>query len=377
MVYLDHNATTPLDARVLEAMLPYLTSHYANPSSTHPAGRAVRQALETARAQVAALVHARPEQVIFTSGGTEANHLALIGALQHQPPARLALSAIEHASVRTPASLLADAGWQVDVIPVDAACRIAGDYPYQANTRLVSMMWANNETGTVQDIRALTRRARAAGAWVHTDAVQAVGKLAVDFAASGVQLMTLAAHKMGGPKGVGALIVEQAEQLRPVLQGGGQERGLRGGTENVAGIVGFGAAAEFARTELEQRGAEMRALRDRLEAGLRTLGITAYAAEVECLPNTVLFSVPTFAGETLLEKLGQTGYALSSGSACTSGQIAPSHVLAAMGVARTAMRNVLRVSLGMGNTEADIDGFVASLAALIGAQRTWPAQSVA
>lgn len=375
MVYLDHNATSPLDACVLEAMLPYLTSHYANPSSTHPAGRAVRQALETARAQVAALVHAQPEQVIFTSGGTEANHLALIGALQHQPPARLALSAIEHASVRTPARLLADTGWQADVIPVDAACRIAGDYLYQADTRLVSVMWANNETGTVQDIRALARRAHAAGAWVHTDAVQAVGKVPVDFAASGVQLMTLAAHKMGGPKGVGALIVEQAGQLRPVLQGGGQERGLRGGTENVAGIVGFGAAAEFARTELEQRGAEMRALRDRLEAGLCTLGIVAYAAEVERLPNTVLFSVPTFAGEALLEKLGQAGYALSSGSACSS--IAPSHVLAAMGVARAAMRNVLRVSLGAGNTEADIDGFVASLAALIGAQRTWPAQSVA
>jgi cysteine desulfurase len=375
MVYLDHNATTPLDARVLEAMLPYLTSYYGNPSSTHPVGRAVRQALETARAQEAALVRAQPDQVIFTSGGTEANHLALIGALQHQPSARLALSAIEHASVRTPARLLADTGWQVDVIPVDTACRITGDYPYQADTRLVSVMWANNETGTVQDIRALTRRAHTAGAWVHTDAVQAVGKLAVDFAASGVQFMTLAAHKMGGPKGVGALIVEQAGQLRPVVQGGSQERGLRGGTENVAGIVGFGAAAEFARTELEQRGAGMRALRDRLEAGLRTLGIVAYAAEVERLPNTVLISVPTFAGEALLEKLGQTGYALSSGSACSS--IAPSHVLAAMGVARAAMRNVLRVSLGVGNTEADIDGFVASLAALIGAQRTWPAQSVA
>ncbi len=377
MIYLDHNATTPLDARVLDAMLPYLTGHYGNPSSSHLAGRGVRRALEVARAQVAGLVNARPEQVIFTSGGTEANHLALFGALQHQTPTRLALSAIEHASVRAPAHWLVDSGWQVDLIPVDAECRVQRDFPYLADTRLVSVMWANNETGALQDIRAIARRAQGAGAWMHTDAIQAAGKVPVDFAASKVQLMTLAAHKMCGPKGVGALIVEQPGLLKPVLQGGGQEKGLRAGTENVAGIVGFGAAAEFARTELEQRMAQWQALRNRLESRLWAMNIVPYAAGAERLPNTVQFSVPAFAGETLLEKLEQAGYALSSGSACSSGQIAPSHVLAAMGVTRAAMRNVLRVSMGVGTTEADVDGLADNVQQLMGAQRPWRAQSVA
>jgi cysteine desulfurase len=337
----------------------------------------VRQALESARAQVASLVNARPEQVIFTSGGTEANHLALFGALQHQPPARLVLSAIEHASVRAPAQSLADSGWRVDVIPVDAECRVQIDFAYHAETRLVSVMWANNETGALQDVYAIARCAQDAGAWVHTDAIQAVGKVPVDFAASKVQFMSIAGHKMGGPKGVGALIVEQPGLLKPVLQGGGQEKGLRAGTENVAGIIGFGAAAELARVGLVQRMARLRASRNRLEARLRALNIVVYAAAAERLPNTVQFSVPAFAGETLLEKLEQAGYGLSSGAACSSGHIAPSHVLTAMGVARDAMRNVLRVSLGADTTEVDVDSLVDNIQQLIGAQRAWQVQSVA
>ncbi len=378
MIYLDHNATTPLDERVLEAMLPYLTRHHGNPSSTHQAGRTAREAVSRAREQVAALVNARPEQVIFTSGGTEANHLALLGALQGQPPARVSISAVEHASVRGAAELLAGLGWQVDSIPVDEQCRVVAErLELHPGTRLVSVMWANNETGALQDIRAIAKQVRGHGALFHTDATQAAGKVAVDFAASGTHLMTLTAHKLYGPKGVGALLAERASLLKPLLRGGGQEKGLRAGTENVAGIVGFGAATEFARMELNERAARWRALRERLESGLRALEVTIYSAHAERLPNTVQFSVPQFAGETLLEKLDQSGFTLSSGSACSSGKVAPSHVLLAMGVPRERMRNVLRVSLGLGNSEADIATFVGALTELTGAQRAWPEQSVA
>ena len=373
MIYLDHNATTPLDARVLEAMLPYLRQQYGNPSSTHQHGRVARRAIEGAREQVAALVNARPEQIVFTSGGTEANHLALLGALQDETPARLTVSAVEHASVRGAAQLLEKRGWQVDVIAVDAQCRVAPDIePYlHADTRLVSVMWANNETGVVQDIRAIANRVRRRDAVLHTDATQAAGKVALDFAASGAQLMTLAAHKMYGPKGVGALVAERASLLKPLLQGGAQEKGLRAGTENVAAIVGFGAAAELARCELNARMTEWRALRDKLESGLRALGIAPFAQHAERLPNTVQFCVPQFAGETLLEKLDQAGFTLSSGSACSSGEIAPSHVLTAMGIAREHLRNVLRVSLGAGNTMADVDAFCQALTVLVQNSRSW------
>lgn len=373
MIYLDHNATTPLDARVLEAMLPYLTQQHGNPSSTHQYGRIARRALDRAREQVAALVGARPEQVVFTSGGTEANHLALPGVLQCETPARLALSAVEHASVSGAAQLLEQRGWQVDVLPVDEQGRVMPDIErhVQADTRLVSVMWANNETGVVQDIPAIAKRVRRYGAMLHTDATQAAGKLALDFAASGAQLLTLSAHKFCGPKGVGALVAERTSLLKPLLQGGTQEKGLRAGTENVAGIVGFGVAAELARGELNERATQWRALRDTLESGLRALNISPFAAEAERLPNTVQFSVPQFEGETLLEKLDQAGFTLSSGSACSSGQIAPSHVLTAMGVARENLRNVLRVSLGANNTAADVDAFCRALSALVQSSRSW------
>jgi len=378
VIYLDHNATTPCDARVFEAMRPYLCEQYGNPSSTHQFGRAARRAIDRAREQVAALVNARPEQIIFTGGGTEANHLALCGALQGQPPARVSISTIEHASVRGAMECLASQGWQADSIPVDEQCRVmAGRMELHPGTRLVSVMWANNETGAVQAIPAIAKRTRRHGALFHTDATQAAGKLALDFAASGAHLMTLSAHKLYGPKGVGALVAERASLLKPMLRGGGQEKGLRAGTENVAGIVGFGAAAEWARLELNQRATQWRALRDRLEEGLRALGITAFAAGAERLPNTAQFSVPQFAGETLLEKLDQSGFTLSSGSACSSGRIAPSHVLTAMGMAREQMRNVLRVSLGLDNSEADITAFLGALAQLTGSQRVWQAQNVA
>ncbi|HEX9627909.1 MAG TPA: cysteine desulfurase family protein [Acidiferrobacterales bacterium] len=369
-VYLDHNATTPVDDAVLTAMLPFLREHYGNPSSVHRPGRTARAALERAREQVAALVGAHPAQVIFTAGGTEANSLALRGvAAVEVPPGRIAVSAIEHPSVAETAEALGGQGWLVARIPVDSEGRVtvAGlEAGLDERAVLASVMWANNETGVIQDIAALSTVARERGVVFHTDAVQALGKLPVDFAASGAQLMSLSAHKIYGPKGVGALIVDKAVDFVPQLVGGGQEKARRAGTENVAGIVGFGAAAELARERLEMRRRRALALRERLTAGLRGLaasyGIVEFSASAERLPNTCCFAVPGVDGETLVLRLDQAGVAVSSGSACASGSGEPSPVLLAMGIDPQLARGGLRVSLGEGNTEADVDAFLTRLA---------------
>lgn len=367
MIYLDHNATTPLDERVLEAMLPYLRDDYGNPSSVHALGRRARTALDQARQQVAALVNAHPSQVVFTSGGTEANNAALKGLALRQPAARLALSAVEHASVQQPVLALRRLGWQQDVIATNhhgevtaAAVRDA----LHADTRLVSVMWANNETGTVNDVAAIAEMVRAADTLLHTDAVQAVGKQVVDFAASGAHLMSISAHKLYGPKGVGALIVDKAVDLEPLLNGGGQEKGRRGGTENLPAIVGFGQAAELARTELAARQEQGARLRQRLEQALaeRVPQAVIFGAGARArLPNTVFFALPGIDGETLLLELDRQGLAVSSGAACGSGYSEPSHVLKAMGVAAEVARCAIRVSLGRRNTEQDVDTLVAAL----------------
>ena len=290
-VYLDHNATTPLDPRVLEAMLPYLAEHHGNPSSVHRSGRVARAAVDRAREQVAALVNAQPEQVIFTGCGTEASNLAIKGFAALHGAGRIAIGATEHPSVTAPANVLKQGGWQLSVLPVDGQGRLV-EAETQAllkqGPQLVSVMWANNETGVIQDIPALAAQVRAHGGVLHTDAVQAAGKIEVDFSASGVQLMTLAAHKLNGPKGVGALIVDKSVELAPLLHGGGQEKGRRSGTENVAGVVGFGAACALAGVGLEDYGSRMQPLRERLEAELRALGdIEIFAAGAKRLPNTV------------------------------------------------------------------------------------------
>ncbi len=367
-IYLDHNATTAVDERVLEAMRPYWRQHYGNPSSLHRPGRLARAALDQARQQVAALVNAHPSQVIFTGGGTEANNLALSGVAGNTPRGRLAVSAVEHSSLLGPARAWAEQGWGLDLIPVDGLGRVAPDAlkaVLRPDTRLVSIMWANNETGVVQDITALSGIARAAGAVMHCDAVQAAGKLAVDFAASGVQLMSLSAHKIYGPKGVGALIVDKALDLRPLLLGGGHERGLRAGTENVAGIVGFGAAAELAAGEWMDRRRHLLKLRDDFEARLQAElpELVVAAREAERLPNTVMLAVPGIDGPSVLMNLDQAGIAVSSGSACRAGSTEPSHVLVAMGFPPHLARNVIRVSFGMDNTPADVDALIAALRA--------------
>lgn len=360
--YLDHNSTTPLDERVLAAMLPYLQGQFGNASSLHALGRAARNAVDHAREQVAALVKAHPSQVIFTSGGTEANNLALKGVAAHQPLGRLAISAIEHASLRGPADALAQQGWAVDNIAVDNDGRVSAIPTLHPATRLVSVMWANNETGVIQDIPAIAAITRAHGAVMHTDAIQAAGKLALDFPASGVHLMSLSAHKIYGPKGVGALVVDKALELAPLLHGGGQEQDRRAGTENVAAIVGFGKAAELAREELATRAAHARLLRDALESRLNALpGVTIMAKQAERLPNTVMCTVSGIDGESLVMNLDRQQIAASAGSACASRSGEPSHVLLAMGVDSDLARCALRISLGRGNILADVDALIAEL----------------
>lgn len=365
MVYLDHNATSPLAPEAFDAMLPFLRGRFGNPASLHRAGRTALEAVERARAQVAALVNARPEEIVFTSGGTEANNLALKGAAATLAPGTIAVSAIEHASVVEPARALARDGWQVEEIAVDHEGRVTAnalEASMSPPTRLVSVIHANNETGVLQDIAALARIARDRGALVHSDAVQAVGRVALDFAASGLHLMTLSAHKLNGPKGVGALVVDRRVDVEAQLHGGGHEGGRRSGTLNVAGIVGFGAAAARAARGLAERAQRLATLRERLEARLAALpGIEIHGAGAHRITNTTFFSVAGIDGATLLMLLDEAGFALSSGAACGSADPEPSHVLLAMGVAEEQARGALRVSLGDGNTLEEIDAFVDNL----------------
>ncbi|HZX31328.1 MAG TPA: cysteine desulfurase family protein [Rhodocyclaceae bacterium] len=365
--YLDHNATTPLDPAVLETMLPWLREQYGNASSRHEYGRAARRAIDEARQQVAAAVGAHPTEVVFTSGGSEANNLFLKGAAASFKPGLVAVSAVEHPCVIKPAEQLARQGWQLRKIAVDGAGRIApADYAevLAHKPRLLSVMTANNETGVVQDVAAIASEARATGAWFHTDAVQALGKQTIDFRrlnAAGVHAMTVSAHKAYGPKGAAALVVDKRVELQPLIAGGGHERGLRSGTENVAAIVGFGAACELAASRLESLPRHLAALRGRLEAGLARLGATIFSAEAERLPNTSYFAFANVDGETLVGKLDRAGFAVASGAACSSANPEPSHVLQAMGVAPEVARGAVRVSLGAGNTERQIDEFIYAL----------------
>lgn len=368
MIYFDHNATTALDPRVLAAMEPYLTTVYGNPSSLHRAGRSARDAVNRAREQVAALINAQPGQLIFTSGGTEANNLAVMGTASRGQ--RVLLAAIEHPSVFELDGRLRAAGVEVSFIPalpsgevdLDALQGLLKDDA----VGLVAVMRANNETGVVQPTAAIAQRVREAGALYHCDAVQAAGKLPLDWAQMGANSLSLSSHKIYGPKGMGALVIDKTLALSPLQTGGAQEQGLRAGTENLAAIVGFGAAAELARAELDARASHGLALRERLEAGLSGLpGIVVFGADRERLPNTCQFSVPGFDGEALLMALDRQGMAVSSGSACASGSGEPSHVLLAMGVDEQTARGAIRVSLGKDNTAEEIDAFLKALADLM------------
>ena len=363
-IYFDHNATTALDARVLEAMLPYLRGQQGNPTSRHGFGRTARQAIDLAREQVAAAVGAHPSQVTFTSGGTEANNTAIKGIAATHTPGQLVCSAIEHPAVSKPMQSLLGRGWKMARTPVDQDGKVdlaALEKLLQQKTALVSVMLANNETGVLQDIPAIAGLARRYGALLHTDAVQALGKVAVDFTASGANAMSLSGHKIHGPQGVGALILDKRVDLQPLLEGGGQEKGLRSGTENIAAIVGFGMACELATRDLERHAEKIRGLRDQFEQGLVELGATVFGQGAERLPNTSFFALPNIEGETLVMALDRQGYAVASGSACSSDSIEPSHVLLAMGIAPEVARGAVRVSLGARNSAAQVDALLQAL----------------
>nr|MBL8456342.1 cysteine desulfurase [Zoogloeaceae bacterium] len=363
-VYLDYNATTPMDEAVRDAMLPWLGARFGNPSSRHEYGRQARAAIDLARAQVAAATGAHATEVVFTSGGSEANNLMIKGFAALTRPGRVAVSAIEHPCVREPAKQLRRQGWVMDEIAVDMAGRVdeqAWLVALAGRPALVSVMLANNETGVVQDVRRLATEARAAGAVFHTDAAQALGKLPLDFRALGVDAMTVSAHKLGGPIGVGALLLNKRVELAPLIAGGGQEHGLRSGTENVAAIVGFGSACERLVAERESTALRLQRLRDMLEMRLIEMGATLFSAAAPRLPNTSFFAFDGIEGETLVGKLDRAGFACASGSACSSANPEPSHTLLAMGVAPELARNAVRVSLGRITTQAQLDDFATTL----------------
>jgi cysteine desulfurase len=373
MPYLDYAASAPLRAEALQAMLPFLERPAGNAASQHGPGRAARAAVETAREQVAVLVGAAPGEVVFTSGGTEADNLAVKGALLHRagPAARhLVCSAVEHHAVLDAAAWAeADAGARVALAPVDAVGRVdlggLAGLLEPGRTALVAVMAANNEVGTGQPVAAAAELAHAAGALLLCDAVQAAGLPGVEMGRHGIDLLALASHKLGGPTGVGALVVRSGAALRPLLHGGGQERGLRSGTLPVAAIAGFGAAAEATIAEREAGGAaDLAALRDRLLAALRTVepGLVVNGEGPPAgLPGLLSVRFPGRLAEDLLLLLDRLEVACSAGSACASGAVAPSHVLLAMGRSPAAARETVRFSLGHASTTADVDAAVVAV----------------
>ena len=367
-VYFDHNATTPVEERVLEAMLPYLRERYGNASSRHDLGTVARRAVDTARQQVAALVNAQPSQVIFVSGGTEANNLFVKGAAGYLKPSQVAVSAIEHPCVAKPAQELTRQGWKLRKLAVKRAGDIDladVDAALKEPTGLVSVMLANNETGAIQDVAAVAARARNAKAWMHTDAVQALGKIPVDFPALGVHAMTISAHKIYGPKGAAALVMDKRMQLRPVIHGGGHEQGLRSGTENVPAIVGFGAACELAGVRMEELARRQEGMRARVEQGLGELGAVIFGEDAPRIPNTTYFAFKGVMGETLVIELDKAGYAVAPGAACSSADPEPSATLVAMGVDPELARGAVRFSLGAGNTMPQVEEFLKVLQATV------------
>src|SRR5579862_7132424 len=369
-IYFDHSATTPLDPRVLEAMRPFLGGAFGNPSSLHYEGRIARAAVDKARAQVGALIGAEPEEIVFTASGTEADNLALIGAVRASgKPGHVVTSAIEHAAILETCKFLASGGTKITHLSVDAEGIVRTDSllrALQSNVTIVSIMAANNVVGTLQPIEELADLKKVHGALFHTDAVQAGGKIPLDVKQLNVDLLSLSAHKLHGPKGIGALYVRKGVKLSPTVFGGGQERGLRSATENVAGIVGFGMAAEIAQQELEQEASRLAGFRECITSEILQMFPNAYlfGHPTERLPGHLSFG---FRGQErevgrLLSLLDQSGIAVSAGSACSahhSGE--PSGVLLAMGYDKESARGLIRVSLGRFNTQTEVDLFLRAL----------------
>ena len=361
--YFDNNATTSVDDAVLEAMMPYFQNNFGNPSSRHALGRASRRAVDLAREQVADSVGAQPSQVIFTSGGSEANNLFIHGAAGYLKPTRIVVSSIEHPCVMQTAKEMARGrGWHlrqldvdklgsVEIVDVDRAIQ-------EEQSGLVSIMLANNETGVIQDVAAIAEKFRARGAWVHTDAVQAFGKIPVDFSSLRVHAMTISAHKIYGPKGAAGLIIDKRLLLKPLIHGGGHEQGMRSGTENVPAIVGFGVACALAKKRTSEMVGRITEMRARLEQGLLEMGAVIFGRGASRIPNTCYFALPGIEGDTLVVRLDRAGFAVASGAACSSVNPGRSHVLEAMGVEPDLARCAVRVSLGNSNSLAQMESFI-------------------
>ena len=382
-IYFDHSATTPLDPRVLEAMLPFFGGAYGNPSSLHHEGRIARDAVETARAQVAALIGAEPEEIIFTASGTEADNLALIGPVRAQGnPGHVVTSSIEHAAILETCRHLAASGTRITYLPVDHDGIVLTDTllrVLQSNVTIVSIMAANNVVGTLQPIEELAQLTKLHGVLFHTDAVQAGGKIPLDVNRMNVDLLSMSAHKLHGPKGIGALYVRKGIALSPIIFGGGQERGLRSATENVAGIVAFGAAATIAQAELDEESIRLAGLRDEIarEIKQRLPHSYVFGHPTERLPGHLSFGLRGEERELgrMLTQLDQAGIAVSAGSACSaqhSGE--PSKVLLAMGYDVEQARGLIRVSLGRFNTRKEVDRFLQIFCSIV--QPTAQAQQV-
>jgi cysteine desulfurase len=381
-IYLDNNATTPVHPAVLEAMLPYLGGEFGNPSSAHHYGQRARQAIEHAREAVAALIGARPPEIIFTSGGTEADNAAIFGIVEHALRTRknadraphVVTAAIEHEAVLKTCHALEKRGVSVTYVPVARDGIVSADAigaALRPETVLISVMRANNEIGTLQPIEEIGAMAAESDILLHTDAVQAAGKVAIDVNRLGVDLLSLSAHKFYGPKGVGALYVRKGTELDPFVHGGGNERGRRAGTENVAAIAGMGKAAELARAELTEISAHFLELRNRLEEGLlgRIAGARVNGEVTRRVPNTSNLMLPGVESESLVIALDLAGLACSAGAACSSGAVDPSHVLSAIGLTAAEARASVRLSVGRMNTLEEIERALEIIPAAVARQR--------
>ncbi|MCX8017005.1 MAG: cysteine desulfurase NifS [Rhodocyclaceae bacterium] len=371
-IYLDNNATTACDPAVVEAMLPFFTEQFGNPSSMHSFGNKVGFALKEARARVQALLGAEHDsEIIFTSCGTESDNTAILSALKAMPERNQVITtAVEHAAILALCDQLEKEGYVITRLPVDKRGRLDLD-EYRAalspRTAIVSVMWANNETGTLFPVEQMAEMAHAVGAQFHTDAVQAVGMIAIDLKKTQIDMLSLSGHKLHAPKGVGVLYLKRGTRFRPLLRGGHQERGRRAGTENTASIVGLGVACELAREHMAFENTEVKRLRDRLEAGILAAVPHCFVTgdTANRLPNTSNIAFEFVEGEAILLLLNQAGIAASSGSACTSGSLEPSHVMRAMGIPYTAAHGTIRFSLSRFNTEAEIDRVIATVPPLI------------
>jgi cysteine desulfurase len=377
-IYFDHNATTPLDPVVLDVVTAVLRDEFGNPSSVHYFGQRAKAVLDEARSAVAALLCGEPSEVVFTSGGTEADNFALRGVAEALEPTgrtHLIATTIEHEAVLVTLKALARRGWTTTLLPVDASGIVSPDALREAitpETGLVSVMHANNEIGTIQPIEALAEIAHAHGAVFHTDAVQSAGKIPVNVRTLGVDLVSISAHKFYGPKGAGALWIKRGTRVAPILTGGKHERTRRAGTENVAGIAGLGAAAQLGAKKFAPEGMRLAALRDRIDTAVLAAipGTAINGARDTRVPNTTNISFEGIEAESLLIALDLEGIAVSTGSACSSGTLEPSHVLRAMGLPSHRTQNSIRISLGAGNTDADVETLLAKLPAVVGKLRS-------